>query len=56
MIGSQKQKPTEADGQSDWELPKVSPSPQGFPEELNDGTFRGKDGVQFEVRRRSRGR
>ncbi|HEY3117812.1 MAG TPA: hypothetical protein VGK54_13795 [Chloroflexota bacterium] len=52
VIGNQKRKPADAPGQSPWELPQSAPAPEGLPEEFQEGTFRGKGGVQFEVRRR----
>jgi hypothetical protein len=52
VIGNQKHKAAEDDVRRQWELAETTPSPDGFPEEFREGNFRGKDGVQFEVRRR----
>ncbi len=52
VIGSQKHRHTDDQGHSQWELSQTAPSREGFPDEFQEGSFRRKDGVQFEVRRR----
>ena len=52
VIGNQKHRLAEEPCESQWELQRSTPSPEGSPEEFREGRFRGKDGVQFDVKRR----
>lgn len=53
VIGQQKRKPADTERQE--QRPQTTPSPQGFPDKLEDGSFRSRDGAQFTVRRRGSG-
>ncbi len=55
MLGSQKHRRAEDDDHSQWELPATTPTPEGFPDTVEDSKFTRRDGVQFEVRRRKGG-
>jgi hypothetical protein len=55
MLGSQKHKPAEEHDHGQWELPTTAPTPEGFPDKVEDSKFTRRDGVQFEVRRRKGG-
>ena len=55
VIGQQKQKPAETGQRGQWQQPQPAPSPEGFPDTLEDGTFTRRDGAKFTVRRRGSG-
>ncbi|MGH3659887.1 MAG: hypothetical protein ACRDUA_24875, partial [Micromonosporaceae bacterium] len=57
VLGSQKHRPAEATGQNRGPQPETTapPTPQGFPDELKNGSFKQKDGTQYTVRRRGSG-
>ncbi|MGH8882253.1 MAG: hypothetical protein ACRD0P_33720, partial [Stackebrandtia sp.] len=55
VLGQQKQKPAEVERQEPQRR-KAAPTPEGFPDKLESGTFKGRDGTQFSVRRRASGK